>query len=49
VPLPSTSVVAELLSAAQGHGYEHSDITVLHRLLNDLSAARVQRRLGFAA
>lgn len=49
VPLPSTSVVAELLSAAQGNGYEHRDITVLHRLLNDLSAARVQRRLGFAA
>jgi 3-hydroxyisobutyrate dehydrogenase-like beta-hydroxyacid dehydrogenase len=49
VPLPSTSVVAELLTAAKGHGYEHRDITVLHRLLNDLSAARVQRKLGFAA
>ena len=46
VPLPSTSVVAELLTAAQGHGYEHRDITVLHRLLNDLSAARVHGDSG---
>jgi 3-hydroxyisobutyrate dehydrogenase-like beta-hydroxyacid dehydrogenase len=49
VPLPSTAVVAELLSAARGHGYDDRDITVLYRLLCDLSQARVQRRLGFAA
>ncbi|HEY8724565.1 MAG TPA: NAD(P)-dependent oxidoreductase [Gaiellaceae bacterium] len=49
VPLPSTAVVAELLSAARGHGYENRDITVLFRLLSDLAAARVQRRVGSAA
>ena len=49
VPLPSTTVVSELLSAARGRGYERSDITVLYRLLTDLSAARANRRLGFAA
>jgi 3-hydroxyisobutyrate dehydrogenase-like beta-hydroxyacid dehydrogenase len=49
VPLPSTTVVAELLSAARGHGYEDRDITVLHQLLGDLAAARVNRRLGSAA
>lgn len=48
VPLPSTAVVAELLSAARGHGYEDRDITVLFRLLSDLSAARIHRRLGYA-
>jgi 3-hydroxyisobutyrate dehydrogenase-like beta-hydroxyacid dehydrogenase len=49
VPLPSTAVVAELLSAARGNGYEDRDITILFRLLSDLSAARMQRRLGSAA
>jgi 3-hydroxyisobutyrate dehydrogenase-like beta-hydroxyacid dehydrogenase len=49
VPLPSTTVVAELLSAARRHGYERSDITVLFPLLSELSVARASRRLGFAA
>jgi 3-hydroxyisobutyrate dehydrogenase-like beta-hydroxyacid dehydrogenase len=49
VPLPSTTVVAALLSAARKYGYERSDITVLFRLLSDLSAARANRQLGFAA
>jgi 3-hydroxyisobutyrate dehydrogenase-like beta-hydroxyacid dehydrogenase len=49
VPLPSTTVVAALLIAARRHGYESIDIAVLFRLLSDLSAARVSRRLGFAA
>ena len=49
VPLPSTTVVAGLLSAARRHGYERNDITVLFRLLSELSVARVSRRLGFAA
>jgi 3-hydroxyisobutyrate dehydrogenase-like beta-hydroxyacid dehydrogenase len=49
VPLPSTAIVSELLSAARGHGYERRDITVLYRLLTDLSAARASRRLGAAA
>jgi 3-hydroxyisobutyrate dehydrogenase-like beta-hydroxyacid dehydrogenase len=49
VPLPSTTVVAALLSAARRHGYERSDITVLFPLLSELSVARASRRLGFAA
>jgi 3-hydroxyisobutyrate dehydrogenase-like beta-hydroxyacid dehydrogenase len=49
VPLPSTTVVTALLSAARRHGYENSDITVLFRLLSELSAVRTSRRLGFAA
>ena len=48
VPLPSTAVVAELLSAARGNGYEHRDITILLRLLSDLAEARAQRRHGYA-
>jgi 3-hydroxyisobutyrate dehydrogenase-like beta-hydroxyacid dehydrogenase len=49
VPLPTTTVVAALLSAARRHGYESSDITVLFRLLSELSLARTSRRVGFAA
>jgi len=49
VPLPTTTVVAALLSAARKHGYENSDITVLFRLLSELSVVRASRRLGFAA
>ena len=48
VPLPSTAVAAELLSAARGNGYENRDITILFRLLSDLAQARAQRRLGYA-
>jgi 3-hydroxyisobutyrate dehydrogenase-like beta-hydroxyacid dehydrogenase len=49
VPLPTTTVAAALLSAARRHGYESSDITVLYRLLSELSLARASRRLGFVA
>jgi 3-hydroxyisobutyrate dehydrogenase-like beta-hydroxyacid dehydrogenase len=38
LPLPSTAVADELLSAARAHGYQHRDITVLYQLLNDLAA-----------
>jgi 3-hydroxyisobutyrate dehydrogenase-like beta-hydroxyacid dehydrogenase len=49
VPLPTATVAAALLSAARKHGYESSDISVLFRLLSELSVARASRRLGFAA
>jgi 3-hydroxyisobutyrate dehydrogenase-like beta-hydroxyacid dehydrogenase len=49
VPLPSTTVVAALLIAARKHGYENFDITVLFRLLSELSEARISRRFGLAA
>jgi 3-hydroxyisobutyrate dehydrogenase-like beta-hydroxyacid dehydrogenase len=45
VPLPSTTIVDELLSAARGRGYEERDITVLFQLLSDLAEARANRRL----
>jgi 3-hydroxyisobutyrate dehydrogenase-like beta-hydroxyacid dehydrogenase len=39
VPLPSTVVADDLLSAARAGGYEHRDIAVLYRVLSDLAAA----------
>jgi 3-hydroxyisobutyrate dehydrogenase-like beta-hydroxyacid dehydrogenase len=38
VPLPSTVVADELLSAATALGYEHRDIAVLFRVLSELDA-----------
>jgi 3-hydroxyisobutyrate dehydrogenase-like beta-hydroxyacid dehydrogenase len=38
VPLPSTVVADELLSAATALGYEHRDITVLFQVLSELDA-----------
>jgi 3-hydroxyisobutyrate dehydrogenase-like beta-hydroxyacid dehydrogenase len=40
VPLPSTGVADELLSAARDRGYEHRDIAVLFQVLSDLAAAQ---------
>jgi 3-hydroxyisobutyrate dehydrogenase-like beta-hydroxyacid dehydrogenase len=39
VPLPSTVVADELLSAAIALGYEHRDIAVLFQVLSELAAA----------
>jgi 3-hydroxyisobutyrate dehydrogenase-like beta-hydroxyacid dehydrogenase len=41
IPLPSTVVADELLSAARTRGYEHRDIAVLYQVLSDLAAARL--------
>jgi 3-hydroxyisobutyrate dehydrogenase-like beta-hydroxyacid dehydrogenase len=49
VPLPSTTTVSELLSAASEHGYEHRDITALFQLLGDLTTAQAHQRVGPAA
>jgi 3-hydroxyisobutyrate dehydrogenase-like beta-hydroxyacid dehydrogenase len=40
IPLPSTVVADELLSAARAGGYEHRDIAVLYQVLSDLAAAQ---------
>jgi len=40
LPLPSTVVANELLSAARDRGYEHRDIAVLYQVLSDLAAAQ---------
>jgi 3-hydroxyisobutyrate dehydrogenase-like beta-hydroxyacid dehydrogenase len=40
VPLPSTVVADELLTAARAGGYEHRDIAVLYQVLSDLAAAQ---------
>ncbi|HEY5148935.1 MAG TPA: NAD(P)-dependent oxidoreductase [Mycobacterium sp.] len=39
VPLPSTAVADEMLTAARAHGYQHRDIAVLFQLLDDLTPA----------
>src|SRR5664279_3856128 len=43
VPLPSTAVADEMLTAARAHGYQHRDISVLLQLLSDLTAAPAGR------
>ncbi|MDX6233430.1 MAG: hypothetical protein QOH68_2454 [Nocardioidaceae bacterium] len=44
LPLPSTVVADELLSAARAGGYEHRDIAVLYRVLSDLAAAQLRTK-----
>jgi 3-hydroxyisobutyrate dehydrogenase-like beta-hydroxyacid dehydrogenase len=43
VPLPSTGVADELLSAAIARGYEHRDIAVLFQVLSELAAVPAGR------
>jgi 3-hydroxyisobutyrate dehydrogenase-like beta-hydroxyacid dehydrogenase len=38
VPLPSTAVADDMLTAARTHGYEHRDIAVFLRLLTEMGA-----------
>jgi 3-hydroxyisobutyrate dehydrogenase-like beta-hydroxyacid dehydrogenase len=40
LPLPSTVVADELLSAARDRGYEHRDVAVLYQVLSDLAPAQ---------
>jgi 3-hydroxyisobutyrate dehydrogenase-like beta-hydroxyacid dehydrogenase len=44
VPLPSTAVADELLSAARAGGYEHRDIAVLFRVLSEMDATTNGRK-----
>jgi 3-hydroxyisobutyrate dehydrogenase-like beta-hydroxyacid dehydrogenase len=46
VPLPSTVVADELLTAADALGYEHRDIAVLFRVLSELAGARAGQETG---
>jgi 3-hydroxyisobutyrate dehydrogenase-like beta-hydroxyacid dehydrogenase len=48
VPLPSTAVADELLSAARALGYEHRDIAVLFQVLSDTHAAANDQRRASA-
>ena len=47
VPLPSTAVADDLLTAARAQGYQHRDIAVLHQVLDNITAAP-PRRPGLA-
>jgi predicted aldo/keto reductase-like oxidoreductase len=38
VPLPSTAVADDVLSAARTNGYEHRDIAVVLRVLSEMAA-----------
>jgi 3-hydroxyisobutyrate dehydrogenase-like beta-hydroxyacid dehydrogenase len=49
VPLPSTVVADELLTAADALGYEHRDIAVLFRVLSELAGTQTGQETGRAA
>jgi 3-hydroxyisobutyrate dehydrogenase-like beta-hydroxyacid dehydrogenase len=48
VPLPSTAVADDMLSAARTHGYEHRDIAVFLRLLSEMGATAENVELAAA-
>jgi 3-hydroxyisobutyrate dehydrogenase-like beta-hydroxyacid dehydrogenase len=48
VPLPSTAVVDQVLSAARTHGYAHRDIAVVLRVLTELAETSETRVLESA-